>query len=125
MAQRSKTVTRRLWVRFPTRENELLFINILITSLWYQGKNAALNSTTQHTVPHKFSGKWETQCINTRFPLFTLLYAGYMHEETMYIRLYIDCIFIKCSYLFRLYALFRKDRLIGGKNLMLKHSVPH
>ena len=36
---------------FPSRGNELLFINILISSLWYQG--LALSSSTQHEMLRK------------------------------------------------------------------------
>ena len=32
----------------PTRGNELLFINIFISSLWRQGKSPALNFTKQY-----------------------------------------------------------------------------
>ena len=51
----------------PTRGNELLFLNIFISSLWYQDKS-----------PEKIGGKWETECLNTRFPLPTLMYATLM-----------------------------------------------
>ena len=34
----------------PTREIELLFFNIFIPSLWYQGKISALSSPTQHAM---------------------------------------------------------------------------
>ena len=37
----------------------------------------ALSSTTQHAVPPEIGRKWETECLNTRFPMPTLLYAGY------------------------------------------------
>ena len=39
--------------------------------------STALSSTTQHAMPPKFGRKWETECLNTRFPLPTLLGAGY------------------------------------------------
>ena len=32
---------------------------------------------TQHAMPPEFGRKWETECLNNRFPLPTLLYAGY------------------------------------------------
>ena len=40
-------------------------------------QSAALNSTTQHTMPPELGGKWGTECLNTRFPLPSLLCAGY------------------------------------------------
>ena len=39
--------------------------------------SAALNSATQHAMPPEFGRKWATECFNTRFPLPTLLCAGY------------------------------------------------
>ena len=36
-----------------------------------------LSFATQHAMPPKFDGKWETECLNTKFPLVTLLCAGY------------------------------------------------
>ena len=62
---------------FPIRGNGLLYINIFIYSLWYQGKSAALSSALRNALPRKFGGKWGTECLNTRFPLPTLLCAGY------------------------------------------------
>ena len=38
---------------------------------------AALSSATQHTMPPEFGRKWGTECLNTRFPLPTLVCAGY------------------------------------------------
>ena len=35
------------------RGNELLFLNILISSLWHQGKSLALSSATQQAIPRK------------------------------------------------------------------------
>ena len=32
---------------------------------------------TQRAMPSKFGRKWVTECLNTRFPLNTLLCAGY------------------------------------------------
>ena len=40
-------------------------------------ENAALNPATQHAMPPEFGRKWQTECLNTRFPLPTLLCAGY------------------------------------------------
>ena len=39
--------------------------------------SAALSSTTQQAMPAEFGRKWGTECLNTRFPLPTLLCAGY------------------------------------------------
>ena len=39
--------------------------------------NAALSSATQHAMPIEFGRKWGTECLNTRFPLSTLLCAEY------------------------------------------------
>ena len=38
---------------------------------------AALSSATQHAIPSEFGRKWGTECLKTRFPLSTLLHAGY------------------------------------------------
>ena len=65
----------------PTRGIELLFINIVISSLWHQAKSPALRPATQHTMPPKFDGMLGTKCLSTRFPLFpTLLCAEYIVE---------------------------------------------
>ena len=40
-------------------------------------QSAVLGSATQHAMPPEFSRKWQTECLNTRFPLTTLLCAGY------------------------------------------------
>ena len=40
-------------------------------------QSAVLSSATQHTMPPEFGRKWGTECLNTRFPLPTLLCAGY------------------------------------------------
>ena len=38
---------------------------------------AALSSASQHAMPPKFALKWRMQCLNTRFPLPTLLCIEY------------------------------------------------
>ena len=53
----------------PTRENVLLFINMV------SRQSAAFSSTTQYAMSRKLGG--EKECLNTRFPLPTLLLAGY------------------------------------------------
>ena len=40
-------------------------------------QRAALSSATQHAMTPELGGKWGTECLNTRFPLATLLCAGY------------------------------------------------
>ena len=40
-------------------------------------QSATLTSATQHTMPPEFGRKWGTECLNTRFPLPTLLCAEY------------------------------------------------
>ena len=39
--------------------------------------NAALSSATQQAIPPEFGKTWGTECLNTRFPLSTLLCAEY------------------------------------------------
>ena len=39
--------------------------------------SAALSSVTQHAMPPELGRKWGTECLNIRFPLPTLLCAGY------------------------------------------------
>ena len=39
--------------------------------------NAVLSFATQHATPLEFGIKWGTECLNTRFPLRTLLCARY------------------------------------------------
>ena len=38
---------------------------------------AALSSAIQHAMPPKFGRKWGMECLNIRFPLPTLMCAGY------------------------------------------------
>ena len=38
---------------------------------------AALSSATQPAMLPEFGGKWVTECLNYRFPMLTLLCAGY------------------------------------------------
>ena len=39
--------------------------------------SAALSSATQHAMPPESGRLWGTECLNTRFPLPTLLCGGY------------------------------------------------
>ena len=41
------------------------------------GQSAALSSAIQHAMPPEFGRKWGKECLNTKFPLPTLLCAGY------------------------------------------------
>ena len=50
-----------------------IFILIYMVSRY----SAALSFAIQHAIPPEFGGKWETECVNTRFPLPTVLCAGY------------------------------------------------
>ena len=40
-------------------------------------QSAALSSATQRAMPPELDGNWGTECLNTRFPLPTLVSAGY------------------------------------------------
>ena len=50
---------------------------ILIFFALVSKQSAVLSSATQHAMPSELSEKWGTECLNTRFPLPTLLCAGY------------------------------------------------
>ena len=77
----------------PIRENELLFINILIFSLWHSGKSPQMSSPIKTQCLEKYGGKWEMECVNTRFPMPTMLCAGCSWFEIVFFRF----IFIKRS----------------------------
>ena len=61
--------TDLLWVRSPLEEMKYLpkFIFPFLRS----------GHVTQHVKPPEFGRKWGTECLNIRFPLPTLLCAGY------------------------------------------------
>ena len=40
-------------------------------------QSAELGSATQHEMTPEYGVKWETECLNTKLPLPTLLCAGY------------------------------------------------
>ena len=40
-------------------------------------QSAALSSATQHAMLPESCRKWGTECVDTRFPLPTLLFSGY------------------------------------------------
>ena len=46
-----------------------------------QKQRAALSSATKHVMPPEFSEKCGTKCLITRFPLPTLLCAGYSVKQ--------------------------------------------
>ena len=76
MAQ-SVPVSRLVVGSIPTRGDEIfIYIYIFISPLWCQ-ESAALTSANQNAMPPQIGGKWGTECLNTRFPLPTLLFAGY------------------------------------------------
>ena len=62
---------RQIVGSIPIQGNEIF--NISISSPWWQ--KAALSSQLQ--MPPQFGGKWGAECLNTRFPLPTLLLVGY------------------------------------------------
>ena len=45
-------------------------------ALVFRQKRGA-SSATQHAMPPELGGEWETECLNTRLPMPTLLCAGY------------------------------------------------
>ena len=57
----------------------LIFYFHFFALMWRQ--SAALSSVTQHAMRSEFSGKWGTECLNTRFPLPTLLSGGYSEAD--------------------------------------------
>ena len=47
-------------------------------------QSAALSFATEHAMPPEFCGKWGTVCLNTKFPMPALLYAGYSVKLILY-----------------------------------------
>ena len=71
-----------LWVRSPLEEMKYLLKVIFPFFALVSRLSAALSSATQHaTMPPEFSRKWGTECLNTTFPLPTLLCAGYTVKQ--------------------------------------------
>ena len=66
-----------LWVRTPPEEIKYLFTFIFSFIRSGVATKAGLNSATQHAMPPELGGKWGMKCLNTKFPLSTLLCAGY------------------------------------------------
>ena len=48
-------------------------------------QSAALSSDTQYVMSSKLGGKWGTKCLNTEFPLSTLLCEGYNVKLIFYL----------------------------------------
>ena len=71
----------RLWVWFPLEEMKYLIFPFSSDVK----QSEALISVTQHEMPAVFGEKWETKCLYTRFPLPTLLCAGYSVTYKKYI----------------------------------------
>ena len=51
-------------------------------------QSTALSSAIQHAIPPALGGRWGTECLNTRFPLPTLLCAGYS-VKLLFINFYV------------------------------------
>ena len=60
-------------------------------------QSAALNSVTQHAMPPEFGRKWETECLITRFPLLTLLFAGYFLINLFYLYLLLKLVILRMA----------------------------
>ena len=72
--EQSVPVNRLIVDSIPTGEDEIfIYIYIFISSLCCRGESVALS----HAMPLEIGGKCGTECLNTRFPLPTLLRAGY------------------------------------------------
>ena len=78
MAQRHKMYCKMewLWVRSALEKIKNSFKFIFLFAL-VSRQTAALSSATQQAMPPEFGGKWGTEYLKTRFPLPTLLCAGY------------------------------------------------
>ena len=67
------TVSRRFWVRSPL-EKRNIYLNLYFYFVALVSRqSAAMSSATQHAKHPELSGKWRTECLNTRFPLPALL----------------------------------------------------
>ena len=51
----------------------------------------------QHAIPPEFGGKWGAECLNTRFPLPTMLCAGYNVNLIFFFTEYSLYILMCCS----------------------------
>ena len=77
MAQRHEVLIRLVVGSMPLEEMKYLLKFIFPFFALVSRLSAALSSGTQHAIPPEFGRKWGTECLNTRFPLPTLLCAGY------------------------------------------------
>ena len=69
-----------MWLRAPLEEMKYLFKLLFHFFALVSRQKATLNSTTRNTqqaIHPEFSGKWETECLDTRFLLSILPCAGY------------------------------------------------
>ena len=80
-----------MWVRSPLKE--VKYLHKIIFPFLRSGVEAkrglawlGVASATQHEMPPVFGRKWETECLNTRFHLPTLLYAGYSEADLFFIK---------------------------------------
>ena len=79
----------------------------------------ALSSATQHAMHPEFGRKWGTECLNTRFPLPTLLCAGYSVKLIYFFYIFVQQkipartnilnVLLICSLIIRLVNLFPKQ----------------
>ena len=73
-----KRATVNVIVDSISREEMKDLLNFLIPFFPVVSRQSAvLSSATQHAMSPEFGGKWGTKCLNTRFPTFNLLCAGY------------------------------------------------
>ena len=85
--------------------------------------SAALSSATQHAMPPEFSRKWGTECLNTRFPLATLLCAGYS-VKLIYFYFIESLIWIYFSYLkYRFNCNIVIENLCDSYGYLLDHDA--
>ena len=73
----------------PLEEMKYLLKFIFLFFALVSRQSAALSSATQYAMPPESSRKWGTECLNTRFPLPTLLCAGYNVKLIFYFNFFI------------------------------------
>ena len=69
---------------------------------------------TQHAMPPEHGKKWETECLNTRFPLPTLLCAGYS-VKLIYL--------IKMIYLVKRTRPFLQKKTVVSRTFSIDHPL--
>ena len=80
LSRRTKCDCKRvwLWVRFPLEKIKYLFKFIFrFAFALVSWQSAAFSAATQRAMLSGFGGKWDTECLNSKFPLPNLLCAGY------------------------------------------------